>query len=65
LVCQISQDPLTRKSGQVNLSFHFGLETNSQQSAGSGGFAARLMNFDVTASEIILNSDLANVSPLC
>ena len=32
LVCQISQDPVTDKPDRVNVSFHFGLESNTQQS---------------------------------
>jgi hypothetical protein len=45
LVCQISQEPADDKTDKVKVSFHFGNETNEQQSTGGGlGIAGGLQN---------------------
>jgi hypothetical protein len=53
LVCQISQDPVTDKPDRVNVSFHFGLESNTQQSAGAVAWSARAMNAESSSDSLL------------
>lgn len=62
LVCQISQDPVTKKPDRVKVSFHFGLESNQQQSTGASEWSARAMSAESFSGNVIFNSGLKKVT---
>jgi hypothetical protein len=61
LVCQISQDPVDEETDNVKVRFHFGNETNEQQSTVSGlGIAGGLQSTNL-ASTSVQESNTATV----
>jgi hypothetical protein len=56
LVCQISQDPITKKPDKVKVSFHFGLGSNTQQTADSSDSIA--MSFRSDSSVAVSKIDI-------
>lgn len=63
LICQISQSPVSKKPDDVKVRFHFGLESNQQQSAGnSDGLVARSFHAESISSGKVIRSEIPNVS---
>ncbi|MFN3997301.1 hypothetical protein [Algoriphagus sp.] len=57
LVCQISQDSVPNRPDKVIVGFHFGLESNQQQSGGdSGGIVARSFQAEAVSAMSIGSS---------
>ncbi|WP_111671103.1 hypothetical protein [Algoriphagus litoralis] len=62
LVCQISQHPVVNRPDKVKVNFHFGLESNTQQNAGSVEWSARAMSGESFVSNAIIHTDSSVVN---